>query len=142
MIYVWLAILAVTLIIEFLTYDMVCIWFSAGAFVSMIVSIFWDDVLAQIIIFIAVSVITMIFFRNKALKFLNKNKYSTNVDAFIGKQVTLIKTAEGVSYGEVKMENGIIWNVATRGERIESGSKVEIIAVEGNKLIVQKLKEE
>ena len=142
MIYIWLSAFIAFLIIEFVTYDMVTIWFSAGALCSMLLSCFWDNLFAQIILFIAISALTMLLFRSKAIKYLNRNKFSTNVDSLVGTKIKLIKGADPMNYGEAKLHNGVVWSVITKNEVIDDGEFAEIIAIEGNKLIVKKINQE
>lgn len=70
------------------------------------------------------------------------NRIATNMDRFIGKQAKLNKEITEFSWGEVKID-GIVWNVTTiDGSFIEKEKLVEVLAIEGSKLIVKEIKED
>ena len=142
MVYIWLAGVVVFLVIDFITYDMVTVWFALGSFLSMIMALFWDSLLAQIILFVAASALTLLLFRKKALEYLNKHKVNTNVDSLIGLKIKLLKSADNMNAGEAKLSNGVTWTVITNGETLLEGEFAEIVKVSGNKLIVKKFEEE
>lgn len=139
MIWVWLAVVAVSLIVEFMSWDLTSIWFAIAGLISLILSaingISWE---VQLAVFVVISALLLIFVRKICRKLLLKNTNTkTNVDAFVGKQLKLLKAVTNDCGGEVKI-NGVIWQAVTdNGEEIEAHNVVEVLRVEGNKLIVK-----
>ena len=138
MLYVWLAVVAICLIVEFITFDLVSVWFILGGIVSMILVALGVELLWQLVAFIVISLLCLIFCRKPIMKLLGKNKSSTNADANIGKEFTLLTPISFGSPGTIKI-NDVIWNVI--GEKddteISDGVKVEIVEIKGNKFIVK-----
>lgn len=143
MIWIWLAIFIITLIVEALTQDLVSIWFSLGALVVIILSLFpgmpfWGE----IIVFVIVSIITLILTRPIVKKMLKNQIRKTNADSLIGQVVLLKKDTMKDDYGEVKINDVIYQTVLADDdmEPIKEGEYVTIIAIKGNKLIIKKHK--
>lgn len=98
----------------------------------------------EIIVFFVVSTILLIALRPLSKKLMEKHKQEikTNIDAFIGKQGLLVKDIKPLELGEVKI-GGLIWSCLTKDEtEIPAGETVKVIAVEGNKLFVEKIEKE
>lgn len=137
-VYIWLGIVAVTMILEFITMELVCIWISFGALVAMILAACGVGFEIQIAVAIVISIACILGLRKIALKFLSKNKDKTNLDLIIGVKTKLITSITKDDMGSVK-HNGITYSAKTlNGEEINAGEYVEIIKIEGNKLIVKK----
>ena len=104
MFWIWLAIMAVTVIIEIVTLDLVSIWFAFGAVIPFILSAIGGIAIEiQIAVFVAVSALLIIFLRKNAQKLLFKNmNQKTNVDAFEGKKVRLLEDTDFEHNGSVK----------------------------------------
>ena len=62
-VWLWLAVVIITLVIEFMTAEIVSIWFFFGSVVSLILAICKVDPAIQIIVFVAVSLLFMICVR-------------------------------------------------------------------------------
>ena len=139
MIWVWLAVVAVSLIVEFFTWDLTSIWFAVAGLISLIMSAF-DGVswVWQLAVFLVVSAILIIFVRQICRKFLLKGDEKTNVDAFVGKKAKLLTAVgENENYGTVKF-NGVVWNATSEnGSKIDKDCEVEVVRVDGNKMIVK-----
>ena len=93
----------------------------------------------QVIVFIVVSILTMLGVRPIAVKYFNKDREKTNVDTTIGQVVKVTKMICNVeNEGEVVL-NGMPWTARSEsGEIIEVGEMVTVKAVTGVKLIVEK----
>ena len=141
---VWLAIFAITMIVEVCVPDLVSIWFSLSALITLFFSFieglpYWGE----IIIFVGLSLILLALTRKFVKKFLkSKETVKTNLNSFIGKEFKLEKTIEPFSKGEIKI-NGVAWDCDTRdNSKIEKGKIIIIKEIQGNKLIVEELKDE
>ena len=139
MFWIWLSIMVVAVILEIITTDLVSIWFAFGSIVPLILSAF--DVLNpiwQTTIFVVISAILIVSLRKVTIKWLFKNTNSkTNVDALIGEKHRLLETTDFETLGKIKIKD-IDWSVmGEKQQTIEKGSVVEIVKIEGNKLIVK-----
>ena len=68
---IWLVILAVLVVIEIITLGLTTIWFAGGALAALVVSLLGGPIWLQILLFIGVSVILLIFTRPLAVRYLN-----------------------------------------------------------------------
>ena len=144
MFWVWLAVIAVALLIEIVTLDLVSIWFSFGALIPFILAAVGGIAIEiQIAIFVVVSALLIIFIRKYAQKLLFKNMDAkTNVDSLIGKKFKMLETTDFEKNGSLKI-NDVIWTaVGENSEQIKQGAIVEVVKVDGNKLIVKEVKED
>ena len=76
--YIWLGVVAVTLIVEFLTMELVSVWLSIGALVAMILAACGVGYEIQIVVMIIVSISCLLGLRKITLKFLNKTDINNN----------------------------------------------------------------
>ena len=139
MFWVWLAVIAISIIIEIITLDLVSVWFAFGAVVPFILSaIEGVGIEWQIAIFVVVSALLIIFVRKYAQKLLFKNMNTkTNVEALEGRKVRLLEDTDFEKNGSVKI-NDVVWTaISDDGKLIKQGSLVEIVKVDGNKLHVR-----
>ena len=138
-IYVWLAVTAFALIIEFVTADMVTIWFAGGGLVAMILAACGLEWYVHVPVFIVVSFAAMLVFRKMVIEKLGKGEVKTNAETAVGKDFTLISPISFGQAGSIKI-NGVVWNAVGENEDevIDAGSIVTIKAIKGNKYIVKK----
>ena len=139
---IWLAALVVLLIAEGLTLGLTTIWFAGGALIALIAALVGANVWVQLGIFLAVSLLLLIFTRPAALRYMNKSTLKTNVDSLAGEQGIVSETIDNLeATGKVKL-NDVFWMARSEdGSIINEGTVVEIVRVDGVKLIV-KVKEE
>ena len=138
-IYVWLAVTAFALIIEFVTADMVTIWFAGGGLVAMILAACGLEWYVHVPVFIVVSFAAMLVFRKMVIEKLGKGEVKTNAETAVGKDFTLISPISFGQAGSIKI-NGVVWNAVGENEDevIDAGAVVTIKAIKGNKYIVKK----
>lgn len=136
--YIWLIIAGLFIIIEAFTSGFLIFWFGIGALVSMIASIFIEDIFIQTIIFIISSVILIFATKPFVKKFTNSKTISTNINSLIGKTGIVVKNIDNLaSVGQVKI-NGELWSAKSiNNQIIPDNTKVEIIKIDGVKLIVK-----
>ena len=80
----WLVLLVVLLVIEMATLGLTTIWFAGGAAAAFVASILGAGLVVQIVVFLAVSILLLVFTRPFAAKYINKNRVRTNVDRLLG----------------------------------------------------------
>lgn len=141
MIPIWLGITIVAVIIEILTTDLVSIWFAAGGIVSLIACLLGASQMIQIVLFVIVSIFTIIIVRPIAKKYLRTNIEKTNVDRVIGKHGLVTKTITADNKGEVKVMSTSWPATSLDNTVINEGDYCEIIAIEGVHLVVKKIEE-
>ncbi len=135
---IWLVVLAILLVIEFLTLGLTTVWFAGGALVAFLVSLAGGPLWLQLLLFIAVSVVLLLFTRPLAVKYLNKDVQKTNVDSIPGKKGIVTATIDNLkAEGQVTIQ-GMEWSARAKdGNTIEKGKVVRVVTVEGVKLIVE-----
>lgn len=140
-VYVWLGITAAALIFEFITSEMVSIWFVGGGLVAMLLAGVGLNWYFHVPAFIVVSLILMLCFRSLVIKKLKGKEVKTNAETVIGKEFELIDGIDFNSAGSIKI-NGVVWSAITENEtdKITAGTKVIIKGIEGNKYIVKEVK--
>lgn len=138
----WLCMLIAAIVLELLTpVALVSIWFACGAIVALLLSCLGFHMIVQIIAFFIVSILAIIFVRPMASKYLMKDVVATNADRLVRAVGFVTKSIKERSWGEVKVM-GEDWSaVGVDGCEVEEGCKVEVVAIEGVKLVVQKVDE-
>mgnify|MGYP002853489080 CR=1 FL=1 len=132
----WFVAFVVLLVIELATVNLVTIWFAIGAVAAIIASVFTESVVWQSVVFILVSLISLIFTKPVMQKFRKFEMTPTNSDRVIGKIGEVTKKIDKNHYGEVKVFEST-WTAASDGT-IDVGEKVKVLSIEGVKLIVEK----
>lgn len=134
----WVVLLFVFIVVEAFTAGVVSIWFAVGALAAFISSLFNMSIMWQLVVFVVVSAVTLVSTRPIIKKWLNVKITKTNVDAILGRTGVVTEPIFQNEFGEIKVE-GVRWTAKLAGEGpIERGELVEVIAVEGVKLIVKK----
>ena len=133
----WLAILIVMVVIEMMTMGLTTIWFAGGALAALLVSLLRIPVAIQGGVFVAVSVVLLIYTRPLATKYLNDRVQRTNSDELIGQEgVVEEMICNREALGRVQL-NGIDWTArSVTGEDIPAGTPVIVQEIQGVKLMV------
>ncbi len=137
---VWIFLIVILLTIESLTFNLVTIWFAFGALGAFITAYFTDTVLIQWLVFTIVSLISLIGTRPIIKKFLSVKPVKTNLDLAIGMTGIVTSDINKDAVGRVSVL-GKDW-AAISDEVLETNSKVEILSIEGVKLVVKRKDEE
>jgi membrane protein implicated in regulation of membrane protease activity len=136
-VWIWAVILAVCVIIELLTVGLTTIWLAAGALGALIAACLNASVALQIILFIIVSAVLLIFTRPVLIKKMNLGKEKTNIDSIIGQTGIVTAPISEFDTGLVKA-GGQIWSALSADQnKIDAGEKIIVDRVEGVKLIVR-----
>lgn len=135
MTFCWLLVFIVLLLIEICTVNLVSIWFALGALASLCASIFTNNMIIQLIVFIVVSFITLAVTKPLVKKIKGKEHF-TNLDRVIGMEGIVTEDISKFQIGEVKVDSKR-WS-AKSDEEIKKGSIVIIEKIDGVKLIVRK----
>lgn len=141
MMIVWLAVFLLALLVEIFTEALLSIWFCIGAVfalgVTFIPGMTWWG---SLIVFFAISIISFLILKPMVEKNMLRIKSRTNADSLIGKKGILTKSIKDFEKGEVKLD-GVLWTAIKRetDDMIQDGAVVEVIAIQGNKLLVKKV---
>lgn len=117
---------------------LVSIWLGFGALAAMFFAIGGCGLTVQLIVFVAASVLLLIFTRPLAKKVQGKTVH-TNYELDIGKTAVVTEDIDNsMSVGRVKL-NGVNWEARSEdGSPISAGSVVTVREISGSKLIVSK----
>ena len=137
--WVWVGLVILFAIIEATTMGLTTIWFALAALVMVFLSFLDIDLAWQILIFLAIAAVLLIFTRPLAIKKLKAGREKTNVDSLIGRHALVIKKITEFDKGEIKI-HGVIWSALSEdSSEINEGSKCEIVRIEGVQAIVKKI---
>lgn len=94
-------------------------------------------VIVQIVVFLGVSFLTLLLVRPLAQRFVNDRKVATNADRVIGREAVVTEDIDNIQgKGRVSI-SGADWTARTEDDRpIPAGSKVQVLRIEGVKVIV------
>lgn len=133
----WIAVLIVTLLIEVLTMGLTAIWFSGGALLAVVVALIGGPLWLQILAFLAVSIVLLVFTRPLAVKYFNRDRVRTNVESLVGRQAIVLSEVDNIQgIGQVSV-SGQEWSARSYSdtEKLQQGAVVTIVAISGVKLI-------
>ena len=136
----WVIIVAVSLVSEIMTAQLVSIWFVAGGTFALITSLFTESLPIQIAVFIFVSLIMIALVRPFVKNILKFKTYETNSDRLIGKTALVVESIDNkAGKGAVNID-GLTWSARSKdGVPIDIEEPVRIDSISGVKLIVHKI---
>lgn len=116
------------------------LWFALGGLIACISSFFISTVAIQLLIFAVTTILLLIFTKPLVKKIIKpNNSITSNYMALIGKKARVIEKIDAFNgTGKAKL-NGETWKAIPHeeGAIIEIDSEVEVIAIDGVKLIVK-----
>ncbi len=136
---IWLILAGLFIIGEMITIGFLVFWLAIGSLLAMVISLFAPDALIlQTAVFVISSSLLILFTKPLVDKYITKKTIPTNVNTLIGKKAKVIVDINSLDCtGQVKVD-GEIWSAKTNSEEIISkGSEVEILEIDGVKLLVQ-----
>ncbi len=135
----WFGVLILAVAIESVTTDLVAIWFAPGAFISMILAFLEVNFVIQLVVFVSVAVLCLVLTRTVFRKIFRKRNpvVKMNADALVGRTALVEEDIDNLTARGVAKINGQLWTARTVDEfdQPKKGDWVEIVAVEGSKLI-------
>ena len=138
--WIWISILILAIIVELLTDQLISIWFVPGAIAATILDFCEAKPIWQILLFLAISVVGIIFGKNIVQKYITVKDSKTNIDAIIGERCIVTEKIDNFTgCGQAKVK-GQIWSARGVGEDdvFEVGEVLNVVAIEGVKLICKK----
>lgn len=138
----WLVICGICLAIEAVTVGFLVFWFAVGAILALCASFITDNIVIQSAIFLISSTALMFLTKPVVDKYMKKTKQtSTNAFSIIGKEALVIEDIDTINgKGQIKI-GGEVWSAKSDDNIvIPKESKVEIISIDGVKVLVKPFK--
>jgi len=135
----WIAVTVLSVIAEANTYALVAIWFMPSALVATILAFFNVPVYVQVLVFVVLSALFIIFSKLIFKKTLLPKHTPTNADSVIGEQAVVTEQVCNMENRGLVKVRGQIWSARSAdGTLLEPGEIVSVISIEGVKLICRK----
>lgn len=140
----WLGFMAVLLVIEIFTLGLTTIWFAGGALIATLAALLGLNIWVQLVLFVVVSSLLLIFTRPWAARYINGHRTKTNYEGLIGKVIKITETVDNFNQTGTAIVNGQEWTVRTKedGVFLQPGEKASVVDIRGVKLIVERYQEE
>ena len=134
---IWLIIAGVCLIAEIITTGFLVFWLSIGALISMVVSLFTDNIFIQTAVFVISSAILIFATKPFVKKFAKTKNVKTNAFSIIGQNGIVTKDIDSInSKGQVKID-GETWSAIGKDDMdIPKGTEIEVLEIKGVKAVV------
>lgn len=135
----WLIVAVVLVVAEVLTVQMVAIWFAIGSVAAIVPALMGAPYWVQVLVFLAVSAATLVLTRPFLQRVLYVRREHTNADRVIGQMGVVEQTVENDQQPGRVMAMGLSWSaLSDDGSAIAVGEKIEVVAIDGVKLIVKR----
>ena len=122
------------LIIELIIPALVSIWFAIAAFITMFLALVINSFTTQVVIFILISLVLLVFTKKIVTNFLKPDMDKINKE-MLEDNGLVTKVINSNKY-EVKFK-GVIWNAISNDE-LTIGDVVKIVGYKGNKVIIKR----
>ena len=135
----WLVAFVILIGIEAATMALTTIWFAGGAVFAFFAAVLGFSVQTQLVVFLIVSFILLLFTRPLAMRFVNRETVKTNVDGLIGRKAKVIAKIDNNEPSGAAVVDGQEWMARSTDDAvtIPAGTHVVIKEVRGVKLIVE-----
>jgi len=140
----WLIVIVVCIAVEIGTLGLTSIWFAGGALTAFVVALLSAPGWLQIILFVVISALLLLFTRPFAVKFINKGAMKTNYESMAGRVGEVVEQIDNLRATGCVRVSGQEWTARaeTETESIPVGCEVIVQRIEGVKLIVTPIKKE
>ena len=137
---IWLIVLVVLVTGEAITVGLTFIWFAVGALGGLVVAVLGGPIWLQVVVFLALSAVTLVLVRPAAAKLLTPGISPTNADRVIGQIALVTEQIDNIAEtGQVKLF-GQVWSARSEtGEIISAQNRVRILRSEGVKVFVREV---
>lgn len=138
MLWLWGIVAVVTLIAEIATTALISIWFTIGAVGALIAAAAGVSPLAQLLIFLLLSIISLLLIRPLTRRLVGTRVVPTNADRLLGMEAKVTEDIDNDNSAGAVYIDGKTWTARSAdGHPIPAGKLVEVAAMEGVKLIVR-----
>lgn len=137
----WFGVVVLTVILETMNGQLISIWFMLGSIAALIASFFDVPFIWQLVIFIVLSIVSLIISRPFVKKFVKLKIEDTNLGRCLGKTGIVTEEIGGIEFkGQVKVLGNVWTAVSLDNVKIPVGSEVTVLKIDGVKLIVEPVK--
>ena len=142
-VFIWLAVIVVTIVIEIITVGLTSIWLTGGGLAALVVCLLGGHWGLQLAVFFIVTFVLIYFPRPWALKYIESRKTATNYEEVIGKTVRIIEAVDNVRETGKAIYNGMEWTARAEedAETFSVDEQARVVKVQGVKLILEKIVE-
>lgn len=134
----WIVLAIIFSIIEAATAQIVTIWFAIGSLGAIVANLLNINELGQFIIFVILSVVSLIVARPFLKKFTKTQIQPTNADMCIGKQAIVTEEINNTLGKGQAVIRGAVWSARSANETIiPVNTTVTVEAIKGVMLIVK-----
>ena len=139
----WLVAFVILIGIEAATMALTTIWFAGGAVFAFFAAVLGFSIQTQLVVFLIVSFVLLLFTRPLAIRFVNRETVKMNVDGLIGRKAKVIKKIDNNEPSGATVVDGQEWTARSMDDAvtIPVGTHVVIKEVRGVKLIVEPVSE-
>ena len=134
----WLIALIVLLVGEAITIGLTFVWFAVGALGALSVAVLGGALWLQVVIFLALSGVTLALARPVFARFLKTSHAATNADRVIGQTAVVTEQIDNLSgTGQVNVA-GQIWSARSAHDVvIPRETEVRVLKISGVKVLVE-----
>lgn len=139
--WIWFVVAGLLLVAEMLVVHLLFASLALAALAAGVSNLLGAPLAIQGVSFALFALISLVGIRPIALRHMKKQSQdgSTNVDALLGATAFTTTDVDQLG-GQVKL-SGEIWSAHTMGEKISSGEKVQVVAIDGATARVKKIEE-
>lgn len=137
--YWWLAIAAVMAVIELASQSLITVWFVFGAIVAFVAGMLGASLVAQIVIFLVVSLASLALLRPFILK--HRRMGEIHEPTQIGRYAIVVERVDPVAQtGRVETDDHMTWAaLSADGAPIEVGARVQVVEQRSIRLVVKRI---
>ena len=108
--------------------------------VACIAALCHANLLAQVLLFLGVSILLLVFTRPAAVRFMNKDRIKTNAESLVGEEAVVLQEISNLKAQGTVQIKGLEWTARTADNKdtIEKGAVVLVEKIDGVKLIVRR----
>ena len=129
---VWLILLVVLVTGEAITVGLTFIWFAVGAMGGLLVAVLGGAVWLQVVVFLALSALTLVLVRPAAARLLTPGLSPTNADRVLSQIALVTEEIDNIA------ETGQVWTARSEnGGVIPAQTRGRILRIEGVKVFVK-----
>ena len=137
MLWLWVTVILAGIIIDYLSSDVLFVGFSFGALGGLVLAFLNANVILQFILFAIITIFFFFYIYPKIKKKIKVDNIGTKTmeQDYVGRKLILDENIEDSAL--IKFE-GIYWTFKSVSGPLKKGTKVEIIGIEGNKILIKK----
>ena len=132
----WAVLLAVLVAVEAATVNLVSIWFAVGALAALLASLFTQNLLYQVLVFLLVSALALAVTKPLVDKSRRKKPAAPlGLQRNIGRRATVVRPIAPGQPGRVRLD-GVDWAAAS-GAAIGEGQECLVTGIDSSTLLVE-----